>query len=138
MSEEQDKGQETPINRGELFMRLRRESKEETEDVETTSEETQEAGNMTTALIVVLTASIVVGGTILGFILGWFASAYYQSYMEHVVEGSENEELSQLQITPHPEMLDSEGNMIPFTVSKLISVEFDPVDAFDSDPFPDD
>ena len=35
-------------------------------------------------------------------------------------------------------MLDSDGNMIPFTVSKLISVEFEPVDAFDTDPFADD
>ena len=75
----------TPINRGELFMRERRETPQETENAETISEEPQEVSKMTTALIVVLTASVVLGGTILGFIFGWFASAYYQSYCEDVL-----------------------------------------------------
>lgn len=133
-----NKSEETPINRGELFMRQRRETPQETEDVETISEEPQEVSKMTTALIVVLTTSVVLGGTILGFIFGWFASSYYQSFCEDVMGESEQQTSSQFQITPHPEMLDSDGNMIPFTVSKLISVEFEPVDSFDTDPFADD
>ena len=133
----EDKDHETPINRGEMFMRERRNRQKQPEEVEPNVEETQEGEKMNTSLVAVLTASIVLGGTILGFLVGWFSSAYYQSFLDNVLEDKENQE-TQFQVTPHPEMLDSDGNMIPFTVSKLISVEFDPVDAFDSDPFDDD
>ena len=133
----EDKDHETPINRGEMFMRERRNRRKQPEEVEPNVEETQEGEKMNTSLVAVLTASIVLGGTILGFLVGWFSSAYYQSFLDNVLEYKENQE-AQFQVTPHPEMLDSDGNMIPFTVSKLISVEFDPVDAFDSDPFDDD
>ena len=133
----EDKDHETPINRGEMFMRERRNRQTQPEEVEPKVEETQEGEKMNTSLVAVLTASIVLGGTILGFLVGWFSSAYYQSFLDNVLEDKENQE-AQFQVTPHPEMLDSDGNMIPFTVSKLISVEFDPVDAFDSDPFDDD
>lgn len=135
MNDEIDKSQETPINRGELFMHLRRSNREESKDVKTVSDKTEERP-MTTTLVVLMTAFMIVGGSILGFIVGWFASAYYQSYIDIMVENTT--EVDSPQVTPHPEMLDSEGNMIPYMVSKLISVEFDPVDSFDSDPFPDD
>ena len=34
-------------------------------------------------------------------------------------------------------MMDGDGNPIPFQVAKLISVEFEPKDAFTNDPFTD-
>ena len=135
-----DNDKDFSINRGEEFMRARRSRQEEPEEVEPTPEETQEAGKMNTELndlIAVLAASVVIGGTILGFIVVWLASAYYQSFIEMVTEDQDQQEQI-MQVTPHPEMMDSDGNPMPFQVAKLISVEFDPTDAFDSDPFPED
>lgn len=129
--------EELPINRGENFMRDRRSRKEKPEEVNPKLEELQEAWKMTTSLITVIAVSIVVGGTLIGFIIGWFASAYYQSHMETI--GNQYEQSDQVTYsTPHPEMMDSEGNPLPFQVTKLISVEFDPSDSFTTDPFPED
>ena len=91
-----DNDKDFSINRGEEFMRARRSRQEEPEEVEPTPEETQEAGKMNTELndlIAVLAASVVIGGTILGFIVGWFASAYYQSFIEQMLQ---NLNISQL------------------------------------------
>ncbi len=129
--------EDLPINRGEIFMRDRRSRKEKPEEVEPKLEELPEAWKMDSSLITVIAASVVVGGTLIGFILGWFVSAYYQSYMEIV--GNQYEQSEQVTYaTPHPEMMDAEGNPIPFQVTKLISVEFDPTDSFTTDPFPED
>ena len=103
----EDKDHETPINRGEMFMRERRNRRKQPEEVEPNVEETQEGEKTNTSLVAVLTASIVLGGTILGFLVGWFSSAYYQSFLDNVLEYKENQE-AQFQVTPHPEMLDSD------------------------------
>jgi len=129
--------EDLPINRGEIFMRDRRSRKEKPEEVEPKLEELPEAWKMDSSLITVITASIIVGGTLIGFILGWFASAYCQSYMETV--GNQYEQSDQVtHVSPHPEMMDADGNPLPFQVTKLISVEFDPTDSFTTDPFPED
>ena len=121
-----------PINRGDEFMRLRR--KKNTTLSETT--DTQEGDKkMTTAVILVFSTMITIGGTLIGFLFGWFGHAYFSNFIESMTQQEEEEEVT---FTPHPEMMDEEGNTIPFQVAKLISVEFDPRDAFDSDPFPDD
>jgi len=90
---------------------------------------------MDMAAVLTLSTLITVGGTIIGFILGWFASNYYMNYLE-VIEGKEDTE-EVVRIQPHPEMMDENGNPIPFQIAKLISVEFDEKDAFTRDPFTD-
>jgi len=90
---------------------------------------------MTTSVILVFSTLITLGGTLLGFLFGWFAHSYFVSFVDTLI-GEQAEE--QVAYTPHPEMMDEQGNPIPFQVSKLISVEFDQRDAFDTDPFPDD
>lgn len=121
-----------PINKGDEFMRLRRKRSE-------SSEQSVEPKNgdikMTTSVILVFSTLITIGGTLLGFLFGWFAHSYFVSVIDTLI-GEPTEE--QIAYTPHPEMMDEEGNPIPFQVSKLISVEFDQRDAFDTDPFPED
>ena len=96
----------------------------------------EEASKMDLAVVLVFSTLITIGGTLIGFVIGWFAHAYYAGFVEQVQEAlAEQEEVS---FKPHPEMMDEEGNTIPFHVAKLISVEFDQRDAFDSDPFADD
>jgi len=113
-------------------MRLRRKRSE-------SSEQSVEPKNgdikMTTSVILVFSTLITIGGTLLGFLFGWFAHSYFVSVIDTLI-GEPTEE--QIAYTPHPEMMDEEGNPIPFQVSKLISVEFDQRDAFDTDPFPED
>jgi F0F1-type ATP synthase assembly protein I len=124
--------QQSPINKGDEFMRLRRKRSE-------SSEQSVEPKNgdikMTTSVILVFSTLITIGGTLLGFLFGWFAHSYFVSVIDTLI-GEPTEE--QIAYTPHPEMMDEEGNPIPFQVSKLISVEFDQRDAFDTDPFPED
>ena len=60
---------------------------------------------------------------------------YYLNYIEIISEEKESEEV--VKMTSHPEMMDENGNPIPFQIAKLISVEFDERDAFTRDPFTD-
>ncbi len=90
---------------------------------------------MDMAAVLTLSTLITIGGTIIGFILGWFANNYYLNYIEIISEEKESEEV--VKMTSHPEMMDENGNPIPFQIAKLISVEFDERDAFTRDPFTD-
>ena len=92
---------------------------------------------MNIAIVLIISAMLTVGGTLLGFIFGWFANAYYTNLLETIRSVGEEEVEEEYEITPHPEMMDKEGNLMPFQMAKLISVEFTPSDAFDMDPFPD-
>lgn len=131
----EDKSKETSINRGEEFMRLRGKRNKDPEQDENNIK-TEGDEKMSIAAILVFSTLLIIGGTMLGFVIGWFSSAYYQSFMDTLQISEEPEET--MQITPHPEMMDDQGNMIPFQMAKLISVEFEQRDAFDSDPFPED
>jgi hypothetical protein len=129
-----NESQELPINKGEEFMRLRKVKKEvDPEPVELVP---MGGNKMNTAVMLTLTIAMTLGGTLLGFIFGWFANTYYSNFIEtmHAIVTADEEEIS---ITPHPEMLDRDGNMMPFQITKLVSVEFEPSDAFDMDPFPE-
>jgi cytoskeletal protein RodZ len=118
---------ESEINKGDEFMTLRRKNKQ------TLSKEKsnlpKEGAVMNTTLIIYFSTLISIGGLLIGFLFGWFANAYVDSYLESK---------SQVSLTPHPEMLDDDGNMIPFQTAKLISVHFEPTDEFDLDPFEDE
>lgn len=119
-------------------MRLRRVKKEvNPQPVELVPEGGKQ---MNTAVILTLSVVMTIGGTLLGFMFGWLANAYYTNFTDKlqavISEVYDNEE-EEPRVTSHPEMLDGNGNMIPFQMAKLISVEFTPSDAFDLDPFPD-
>ena len=90
---------------------------------------------MDMAVVLTLSTLITIGGTIIGFVIGWFANSYYLNYIEVLSDGKETEE--SIKLTQHPEMMDENGNPIPFQIAKLISVEFDEKDAFTRDPFTD-
>ena len=49
------------------------------------------------------------GGAILGFIAGWFANEKYAEYIE----------LKTAQVATHPEMYDTEGNLITAQLTAL-------------------
>jgi len=117
-------------------MRLRRIKKE----IDPKPEELLPKGGreMNTAVILTLSVVMTIGGTLIGFLFGWIANAYYDDFREQLQAAIGGGVDEQYAITPHPEMMDEEGNQIPFHVAKLISVEFDQRDAFDTDPFPDD
>ena len=116
-------------------MRLRKVKK----DVDLDKEELVPTGGkeMNTAVVLTLSVIMTIGGTLIGFIFGWLANAYYDDFREtlQAILVEDKEEVAT--ITPHPEMMDSQGNLIPFQIAKLVSVEFEPSDAFDMDPFPD-
>ena len=84
------------------------------------------------SVVLVLSTLITIGGTLLGFVFGWFAHTYYDHLTESITGARE-----EITFTPHPEMMDDQGNPIPFYVSKLISVDFNQKDPFDTDPFED-
>lgn len=84
------------------------------------------------SVVLVFSTLITVGGTLLGFIFGWFAHTYYEHLTESISDARE-----EISFTPHPEMMDDQGNPLPFYVSKLISVDFNQTDPFDTDPFED-
>ena len=84
------------------------------------------------SVVLVLSTLITIGGTLLGFVFGWFAHTYYDHLTESITEARE-----EITFTPHPEMMDDQGNPLPFYVSKLISVDFNQKDPFDTDPFED-
>jgi len=115
-------------------MRLRKVKKEiDLEQIELAPKGGKQMDN---AVMLSVLIGMIVGGTLLGFLFGWFANTYYSNFMETiqaVIVDTEEE----FTITPHPEMLDTEGNMMPFQIAKLVSVEFEPSDAFDMDPFPE-
>jgi len=92
---------------------------------------------MNTAVLLSISIGMVIGGTLIGFLFGWFANAYYSNFMDTLQSALIEDDEEEISITPHPEMLDQEGNMMPFQMAKLISVEFTPSDAFDLDPFPE-
>lgn len=92
---------------------------------------------MNIAIVLTLSTILTIGGTLVGFLFGWFSNTYYMNLIETIRSVEETEEEEEFQITPHPEMMDKEGNLMPFQMAKLISVEFTPSDAFDMDPFPD-
>lgn len=92
---------------------------------------------MNTAVILTLSIAMTIGGTLIGFLFGWFANVYYDDFRETLRAVLEDESEEVASITPHPEMMDSQGNLIPFQIAKLVSVEFEPSDAFDMDPFPE-
>lgn len=129
--------QQSPINRGDEFMLARSRRKRSTpEEPKQEVQPKEEVSKMNLAVVLVFSTLITIGGTLLGFMFGWFAHAYYVGFIEQVQEALATEE--EVSFTPHPEMMDEDGNTIPFQVAKLISVEFDQRDAFDSDPFADD
>ena len=84
------------------------------------------------SVVLVFSTLFTVGGTLLGFIFGWFAHTYYEHLTESISDARE-----EVSFTPHPEMMDDEGNPLPFYVSKLISVDVNQKDPFDTDPFED-
>ena len=130
--------QQSTINRGDEFMLNRRRRKRSKQEEPKPGVQPKEEGSkMNLAVVLVFSTLITIGGTMLGFMFGWFAHAYYAGFVEGVQEALSAEE-EEVSFTPHPEMMDEEGNTIPFQVAKLISVEFDQRDAFDSDPFADD
>ena len=49
------------------------------------------------------------GGTLVGFVVGWFASEKYNEYME----------LKTAQVTTHPEMYDTDGNLLSTELTAL-------------------
>lgn len=118
---------EPKINRGDEFMTLRREKNNTL--LKKQSNLPKEGTVMNNTLIIYFSTLISIGGLLIGFLFGWFANAYVDSYFES---------RSQVSLTPHPEMLDEDGNMIPFQTAKLISVHFEPTDEFDLDPFEED
>ena len=129
--------QQSPINRGDDFMlKRRRRKRSNLKEPEPEVQLTEEKRKMDLAVVLVFSTLITIGGTLIGFLIGWFAHAYYTGFVEQVAEAITTEE--EVSFTPHPEMMDEEGNTIPFHVAKLISVEFDQRDAFDTDPFADD
>lgn len=92
---------------------------------------------MNTAVVLTLSVIMTIGGTLIGFIFGWLANAYYDDFREtlQAILTEDKEEVAT--VTPHPEMMDAQGNLIPYQIAKLVSVEFEPSDAFDMDPFPE-
>ena len=133
-----NESQQSPINRGDEFMLARRRRKRsKPEEPKPEVQPKEEGSKMNLSVVLVFSTLITIGGTLLGFMFGWFAHAYYVGFVEQVQEALSAEE-EEVSFTPHPEMMDEEGNTIPFQVAKLISVEFDQRDAFDSDPFADD
>ena len=130
--------QQSTINRGDEFMlNRRRRKRSKPEEPKPEVQPKEEGSKMNLSVVLVFSTLITIGGTLLGFMFGWFAHAYYVGFVEQVQEALSAEE-EEVSFTPHPEMMDEEGNTIPFQVAKLISVEFDQRDAFDSDPFADD
>lgn len=49
------------------------------------------------------------GGTLVGFVVGWFAGEKYNEYME----------LKTAQVTTHPEMYDTDGNLLSTELTAL-------------------
>jgi hypothetical protein len=130
--------QQSPINRGDEFMLNRRKRKGATQkEPELMVQPKEEGSKMNLSVVLVFSTLITIGGTLIGFMFGWFGHAYYAGFIEQIQEALSSDE-EEVSFTPHPEMMDEDGNTIPFQVAKLISVEFDQRDAFDSDPFPDD
>ena len=125
--------QKPPLNKGDEFMLRRRFGKEPEPDNTTIVLNGGKAMDM--AVVLTLSTLITIGGTIIGFILGWFANSYYMNHLEAISDDKETEE--SIKLTQHPEMMDENGNPIPFQIAKLISVEFDEKDAFTRDPFTD-
>ena len=132
----ESESQLSSLNRGDEFMLNRRRRKRLTsKEPEPEVHPKEEVKKMDLSTVLVFSTLITIGGTLIGFLFGWFAHAYYATFVEEVQEAISTEEVS---YTPHPEMMDEEGNPIPFQVAKLISIEFDQRDAFDTDPFADD
>ena len=130
----QKQEEKSPLNKGDEFMLRRRLGKEpEPKDNPTIVLNGGKAMDM--AVVLTLSTLMVIGGTIIGFIIGWFANNYYLNYLE-VISGEDDTEET-VKLTAHPEMMDEHGNPIPFQIAKLISVEFDEKDAFSRDPFTD-
>ena len=122
--------QQSPINRGDEFMLKRR--KRQQQKLEEPEKEDKKMEFTDLSVVLVLSTLITIGGTLLGFVFGWFAHTYYDHLTESITEARE-----EITFTPHPEMMDDQGNPIPFYVSKLISVDFNQKDPFDTDPFED-
>jgi hypothetical protein len=61
------------------------------------------------AISLVFGALFALGGTAIGFITGWFANEKYSEYVE----------LKTAQIATHPEMYDTEGNLITSQLTAL-------------------
>ena len=124
-----------PINKGDEFMlnrRMHKQQKIEEPKEDQPKEEDKKMEFTNLSAVLVFSTLITVGGTLIGFLFGWFAHTYYNHITEEIHAAREGDTAT---FTPHPEMMDDEGNPIPFYVSKLISVEFDQKDPFDTDPF---
>jgi hypothetical protein len=119
--------QKNKINKGDEFMTLRRKNRNTLAQNKVNLP--KEGAVMNNTLIIYFSTLISIGGLLIGFLFGWFANAYVDAYLENKVQTT---------LTPHPEMLDEDGNMIPFQTAKLISVHFEPSDEFDMDPFDED
>jgi len=61
------------------------------------------------AIALVFGVLFALGGAILGFIAGWFANEKYAEYIE----------LKSAQVATHPEMYDTEGNLITSQLTAL-------------------
>jgi hypothetical protein len=133
--EQKTNASESPINKGIEFMRLRRVNTQ----VRSNPQEIMPKGGkqMDIATGLALSTVIGIGGLLIGFLFGWFSNVYYDNLIETIRSVGDEEYEEEMNLTPHPEMIDSDGNLIPFQLAKLISVEFQPSDAFDMDPFPD-
>ena len=64
---------------------------------------------MLVAISLVFGTLFCVGGILVGFIVGWFASEKYNEYME----------LKTAQVTSHPEMYDQDGNLLNTELTAL-------------------
>ena len=72
---------------------------------------------MTEATTLVFTCLFCIGSTVIGFMLGWFANAYYVTH-------------HQTEEYIHPEFLDSNGNYLH---EELLSVRFVDEDELEDD-----
>ena len=115
-----------------LKRRKRQQQKIEEPEKDQPKEEGKKMEFTDLSVVLVFSTLITVGGTLLGFIFGWFAHTYYEHLTESISDARE-----EISFTPHPEMMDDQGNPLPFYVSKLISVDFNQTDPFDTDPFED-
>jgi len=61
------------------------------------------------AIALVFGVLFALGGAVVGFIAGWFANEKYNEYME----------LKTAQVATHPEMYDTEGNLITTELTAL-------------------
>jgi len=64
---------------------------------------------MLIGVTLVFAALFCIGGILVGFVVGWFAGEKYNEYMD----------LKTAQVTTHPEMYDTDGNLLSTELTAL-------------------